>query len=105
MKELKELLYEMELDKVVGGLSVSRLLDSGLEDRELLASGLVSKLLKEGYTAESLADRLAKLPLVDRLSLAKIYLADELASGLVKEEDELALTSALVKAIKERLAI
>ncbi len=103
MKDLKELLNEMELDKVTGGAARPLAAAPELADMELLASGLAARLADEGYTGESLVDRLAKLPLADKLALAKIYIPDRLASGLADDNDELALAARLAEEIKKRL--
>ena len=105
MKDLKELMDEMELDEVVGGLASPLVARPELADLNDLASKLASRLASEGYTAETLADRIASLSLADRLALAKIFIPDRLASGLIEENDGSALASSLADELKKRLVL
>ena len=97
MKDFTDIIDELDLEKVTGGLvdELALAQAGGRADKLLSLRPLVEKLKAEGYSLALASEAVAKLAPAKKLALAKYALADELASGRLAENDELALAKGL----------
>lgn len=100
MKDIKEIMSEVELEKVTGGLPVvNASSNESLGENNLLRS-FAGKLLKEGYDMDSLETAIRKFSRPDKEYFFRIVAGDDLKRKEVADSSDDDLTNGILGSIK-----